>query len=105
MLKPMADERRDSPHQPPDATPPLKVLGRRRTEGRVTVDEAFALQDTIALLHPGGICERGVFRFHSFEEAQTWLLKQMTRRARARRRERTSSSSPAVSTPSEPATR
>lgn len=100
----MADEHRDSPH-PPDATEPLKVLGRRRTEGRVSIDEAFALQDTIAQLHPGGICDRGIFRFDSFEEAQTWLLHQMTRRARARRHERTSSSSPAASTPSEPATR
>lgn len=68
------------------------------------MDEALALQDTIALLHPGGLGDRGVFRFHSFEEAQAWLLKQMTGRARARRRERTSSSSPAASTPSEPAT-
>ncbi len=58
-----------------------------KTVGRVPpATEAFAramrLQKNINQLqsHLEGICPTGVFRFHTHEEADEWLLKWMSRR-------------------------
>ena len=80
----------------------MKVVGRRVRE-RVSPAEALDWQTKAStMLHRGPICDKGVFRFKTFEEAQEWMLEQMTRRAREARRKRTSSRSPAASTSREP---
>jgi hypothetical protein len=53
-----------------------KTVGHRRT-GR---HDAAALQRTLAAVRrTGALVPRGVYRFHSFEEADAWMTRMMAR--------------------------
>ena len=61
---------------------PGKTVGRRKPP-RDSFAAAMALQGTLVEVGKSqrrGICPRGVFRFHTFEEADTWTLKMLARR-------------------------
>ncbi len=71
-----------------------KTVGRRATSWRVTPAEAAAWQNIVARWHPGrALCDRGVFRFRTFEEADSWRMDQLARKARERRHRKTSGGS------------
>ena len=53
-----------------------KTVGQRRTLGR----DPAALQRTLAAVRrTGALVPRGVYRFRSFEEADTWMTRMMVR--------------------------
>jgi hypothetical protein len=53
-----------------------KVVGRRRIDG----NDPFALQRTLAALRrTGALVPRGVYRFRTFEEADTWMTRMIAR--------------------------
>jgi len=60
-----------------------KTVGRRRLPDAAKA--AMALQRFVNQVRRsqgyGGICRKGVFRFHSFEEADAWLTKEIVARA------------------------
>ena len=62
-----------------------KVVGRRR-QFRPSEAAAHDMQRAAAeFVGKEGVCDRGVFRFVTFEEADGWLMDQKIRRAHARR--------------------
>jgi hypothetical protein len=61
-----------------------KTVGKRRIDASEAA--AHDLQAAAAeFVGEDGICDRGVFRFETFEEADRWLMEQKIRRAHARR--------------------
>jgi len=66
----------------------VKTVGKRHTDGDSIRDQG-RLARTANALRAGGLAPRGVYRFATFEKADTWLL-QMTRRLRERRSRKTS---------------
>jgi hypothetical protein len=60
-----------------------KTVGRRRL--RDAPRTAMGLQRLVNQVRRsqgfGGICRKGVFRFHSFQEADEWLTKEIAARA------------------------
>lgn len=71
----------------------MKTVGVRRVGGD-SLDDQGRLARIASALRPAGFARRGVYRFASFEEADTWLL-QMMRRPRAPRSRKTSPASAA----------
>ena len=70
--------------------PVTKTVGRRKPAARCSPEEAMELQNAMAEMYRGRtICARGVFRFSSFQEADTWLRKQMAKNSLAHQRRRT----------------
>ena len=68
--------------------PVPKTVGRRRIERSEAA--AHDLQRAAAgFVGPEGLCDRGLYRFESFEEADRWLMEQRIRRALGRRLQRT----------------
>ena len=68
-----------------------KRVGHRRTDGH----NPAALQRTLAgVRRTGALVPRGVYRFHSFEEADAWMTRMMAR-THVSRSSTTSSASPA----------
>ncbi|MBI3297014.1 MAG: hypothetical protein HYZ75_02540 [Elusimicrobia bacterium] len=55
-----------------------KTVGRR-TGHRDPVLDTAALQETFGRLRTAPLCPKGVWRFHSFEEADAWALKMIVR--------------------------
>lgn len=56
----------------------MKVVGSRRTDVNSWEDMRILLR-TVAALRPSfRLVPRGVYRFHSFEEADQWMLEMMT---------------------------
>lgn len=63
-----------------------KTVGRRPERWRVTSAEAAAWQEQVAAWHPGrALCDKGVYRFRTFEEADRWMTEQIAKKARERR--------------------
>lgn len=61
-----------------------RTVGKRRVQASEAA--AHDLQAAAAeFVGDKGICDRGVFRFETFEEADRWLMEQKIRRAHARR--------------------
>ena len=60
-----------------------KSVGRRRLQDAPKM--AMGLQRLVNQVRRsrgfGAICRKGVFRFHSFEEADEWLMKEIVARA------------------------
>ena len=60
-----------------------KTVGRRRLQDAPKM--AMGLQRLVNQVRRsrgfGAICRKGVFRFHSFEEADEWLMKEIVARA------------------------
>jgi len=55
----------------------MKVVGRRR-RARVDVETFDVMQKTVNVMRAGrGLVPKGVFRFKSFGEADTWLIRMM----------------------------
>jgi len=72
----------------------MKVVGRRARQVRHSAAEALAFQDEVArMFGTGPLCDRGLFRFESFDEADEWLTEQRARKHRERRRSATSDAS------------
>ena len=68
-----------------------KIVGHRRTDR----NDVAALQRTLAAVRrTGTLVPRGVYRFHSFEEADAWMTRMMAR-THVSRSSTTSSASPA----------
>jgi hypothetical protein len=66
-----------------------RTIGRRRIEASEA--RAHELQNAAAeFVGPAGVCDRGLFRFATFEEADQWLTDQKVQRALARRHQATS---------------
>jgi hypothetical protein len=56
--------------------PVVKIVGHRSTLGH----DPAALQRTLAAVRrTGALVPRGVYRFSSFEEADTWMTRMMAR--------------------------
>lgn len=71
-----------------------KTVGRRSPPARLEPEEALRWQTTVATMFgTNEVCERGVFRFETFEEAQAWMLQQKVAIGLANRLQRTSSGS------------
>lgn len=61
-----------------------KTVGRRRKVDSVQYAAGLQrLANNVARSQRRGICPRGVFRFHTHEEADQWLTKMMARQVRA----------------------
>jgi hypothetical protein len=72
-----------------------KTVGRRPERERLSAAEAAAWQEQVARWNPGhALCDKGVFRFKTFEEADRWMTDQIAQKARERRSRKTSSGSP-----------
>jgi hypothetical protein len=71
----------------------MKLVGRRLLGSASAIDDQGRLARVSSALQPGGFAERGVYRFHSFEEAERWLTQMMVRRSLARRNLKTSPAS------------
>ena len=71
----------------------VKTVGTRQVDGTALADQGRLARTAVAL-RGGGFAPPGVYRFASFEEAETWLL-QMMRRPRAPRNPKTSPASAA----------
>lgn len=56
-----------------------KVVGRRKLTEQSYLDYALGLQDSLRDF-PAPKFPKGVFRFKSHEEADQWLMDQLTRR-------------------------
>jgi hypothetical protein len=70
--------------------PREKVVGRRRADERRTSQEALDWQTSVAeMLRGRGVCRRGVYRFATNAEADTWMMDQLARSAREYQRART----------------
>ncbi|OFW31275.1 MAG: hypothetical protein A3H97_25075 [Acidobacteria bacterium RIFCSPLOWO2_02_FULL_65_29] len=68
-----------------------KTVGHRRTDRH----DPAALQHTLAAVRrTGALVPRGVYRFHSFEEADAWMTRMMAR-THVSRSSTTSCASPA----------
>lgn len=63
---------------PTSFEPPLRTVSRRRP-GEDTLRDASILLRTVNRLRGTGIAPRGVYRFASHEEADTWMMRQMAR--------------------------
>ncbi len=58
-----------------------KTVGRRKAP-RNAFAYAMGLQSTVATFQrtlKRGLCPRGVYRFHSHEEADAWMMKMISR--------------------------
>jgi hypothetical protein len=72
-----------------------KTVGRRSHGWRATPAEAAAWQEQVAAWNPGrALCDKGVYRFRTFEEADRWMTDQIAKKARERRHRTTSNGSP-----------
>jgi hypothetical protein len=56
----------------------MKVVGRRSVAGNPVVDAAI-LQATAAVLQGGALVPKGVYRFASHEDADTWMIRTIAR--------------------------
>ncbi|MCI0421690.1 MAG: hypothetical protein L0312_21100 [Acidobacteria bacterium] len=66
-----------------EETGTIRIIGRRSGEIAPTLKNASALLATMRQLRGGrGICPRGVYRFQSFEEADTWMIKMVAQSIR-----------------------
>ena len=65
-----------------DASQATKIIGRRRSRKSGIVAAAPFLDLVIRLRGRKPFIPRGVHRFHSFEESQTWSIRMMARRSR-----------------------
>jgi hypothetical protein len=64
----------------------MKVLGRRAPPAHRNLVSAAPLLELAVRLRAGKLLiPRGLHRFHSFEEADEWSLRMMTRSSRERR--------------------
>ena len=64
----------------------MKVVGRKGSP-KVDLNSARGFLKLVARLHQGNVfVPKGVFRFKSFEEADAWTLKMITRRDRSHER-------------------
>jgi hypothetical protein len=61
----------------------VKTIGRRVVDGSSLADQAALARTAAALRGTAWLVPRGVFRFRSFDEAETWMT-EMTRRTHAR---------------------
>lgn len=53
----------------------VKVIGQRRNEIPAPPEDTHSwLQTILELRGTKGICPPGVYRFHTFEEADQWML-------------------------------
>lgn len=87
------------PHQEPIG----KTVGRRRIEPRGLEDADRLLRTAWALRGTEKLVPRGLYRFKTFEEADTWMTAMMAR-THARQLSKTSPGSAAPSTKPKPAT-
>jgi hypothetical protein len=69
----------------------MKIIGRRATEGHPLRDAAI-LQRTARRLRGDALVPRGLYRFATHEEADTWMMRTIAR-THARRNSKTSSGS------------
>lgn len=53
-----------------------KTVGRRTGQGDPVKDSTILMR-TFRRLSQAPLCPKGVWRFHSFEEADAWALKMM----------------------------
>lgn len=83
-------EHGDQPDDPTTGVPdlPIRRVSRRR-EGQDVPRDAAILQRTINRLRGGDLVPRGVYRFHTHEEADAWMTRQMAS-THARRSSKTS---------------
>lgn len=66
-------------NHPPDPNMlPMKVVSRRTRKEDPLLDAAI-LQRTMNRLRGGALIPKGVYRFHSHEEADQWMLRMMAR--------------------------
>ena len=80
----------------------MKVVGRSN-RGENVLRDVEILQRTLNRLRGVGLVPRGVHRFGAFEEAASWMTRQIMV-SHARRSSKTSSLSAGRSTPREPVT-
>lgn len=72
-------------HMIPDSELKMKIVGRR-TKRKTGLEAVDALQRLmIELRSDKPFIPKGVYRFKTFEEAQLWSLKMMTRRPKVDR--------------------
>lgn len=57
----------------------MKVVGRRDSADTPLPDAQILLTTAWALRGEAGLAPRGLFRFHSFEEADQWMNRMMAR--------------------------
>lgn len=70
----------------------MRTVGRRVVEARDAkhvLDDAARMQRTLNRLRGVGLVPRGLYRFASFEEAETWMMSQLAQSA-ARQSSKTS---------------
>ncbi len=71
----------DNPGRPP-TLPGMKVVGRRHYSNFGTLEDAMAIQQlAIAAAKGKPFMPRGVYRFHSHEDADRWARQMMARPA------------------------
>ena len=51
----------------------MHTVGRRTVDGKALSDQGALARTAAALRGTSALVPRGVFRFHSFEEADTWM--------------------------------
>jgi hypothetical protein len=71
-----------------DGSLPIRRVSRRPV-GQDVIRDIDILQRTINRLRGGDLIPRGVYRFHSHEEADAWMMRQMAS-THARRSSKTS---------------
>ena len=68
---------------------PAKVVGRRRP-AKAGIENMAPLQETMMWLREGrASIPRGVWRFKSFEEADEWKMRMLTRKVRSTQKKET----------------
>ncbi len=91
------------PQQADHELPIGKVVGRRKSRDSTLEDADRLLRTAWALRGTDRLVPRGLYRFATFEEANTWMTRMMAR-THARQHSKTSPESARHSTRSEPAT-
>lgn len=66
----------------------MKRVSRRR-EGEDVLRDVAILQRTVNRLRGGGLIPKGLYRFHTHEEADAWMMRQIAAN-HARRSSKTS---------------
>jgi hypothetical protein len=74
----------------------VRTVGRRAADTvreEQVLEDVARLQRTLNRLRGGGLVPRGLYRFSSFEDADTWMMRQM---AQSAARQSSNTSSPSV---------
>jgi hypothetical protein len=100
----MVDSKIDRSRSPHHSQEPIgKTVGRRKFEPRSLEDADRLMRTAWALRGTQKLVPRGLYRFKTFEEADTWMTAMMAR-THARQQSKTSPASAEPSTKRRPAT-